>query len=213
RAARPAPRPGSAAASTASAARGGPGGSSLAPRWTGPGRERPAAGGRAVKPIATVAAVQAADKAAQEGGTPVEVLMRRAGAAVARAAAAELGEVAGRRVVALAGKGHNGGDACEALARLARRGVGAGALGTGDPEALDEQGRRCVALVRWAGGRVRRFAPELADRLLGGAELVLDGLLGTGSSGAPRGVVAEAIAATTGAAAPGGGVGIPPGGG
>ncbi|HYJ73300.1 MAG TPA: NAD(P)H-hydrate epimerase, partial [Actinomycetota bacterium] len=77
-----------------------------------------------MRPLATVAAVQAADKAAQEGGTPVEVLMRRAGAAVARAAAPELGEVAGRRVVALAGKGHNGGDACEALARLARRGVG-----------------------------------------------------------------------------------------
>jgi glucosamine 6-phosphate synthetase-like amidotransferase/phosphosugar isomerase protein len=35
-----------------------------------------------------VAAVQAADRAAQEGGTPVEVLMGRAGAAVARAAVA-----------------------------------------------------------------------------------------------------------------------------
>ena len=64
-----------------------------------------------MKPIATVAAVQAADKVAQEAGTGVEVLMGRAGAAVAAAAAAELGRVAGRRVVALAGKGHNGGDA------------------------------------------------------------------------------------------------------
>jgi NAD(P)H-hydrate repair Nnr-like enzyme with NAD(P)H-hydrate epimerase domain len=35
-----------------------------------------------VKPIATVAAMQAADAAAQEGGTPVEALMGRAGAAV-----------------------------------------------------------------------------------------------------------------------------------
>src|SRR4029450_5064340 len=172
---------------------------------------------------ATVAAVQAADAAAQAGGTPVAVLMGRArgagGAAAARglgraggrgggrpgaapppAAAEELGRVAGRRVVALAGKGHNGGDALEALARLARRGAGAEALVTGDPDDLDEQGRRCVALVRWAGGRVRRFAPELADRLLGGADLVLDGLLGTGSSGAPRG-------------GGGGGVGGTPGGG
>ena len=116
-----------------------------------------------MRPIATVAAVQAADKAAQEGGTPVEVLMGRAGAAVARAATAELGRVAGRRVVALAGKGHNGGDALEALARLARRGAGAEALVTGDPDDLDTQGRRCVALVRRAGGRVRPFSPELAD--------------------------------------------------
>ena len=137
-----------------------------------------------MRPIATVAAVQAADKAAQEGGTPVEALMWRAGAAVATAAAAELGEVAGRRVVALAGKGHNGGDACEALARLARRGVGAGAeaLVTGDPDDLDEQGRRCVALVRRAGGRVRAYDAGLAGRLLAGADLVLDGLLGTGSA-------------------------------
>ena len=164
-----------------------------------------------MRPLATVAAVQAADKAAQEGGTPVEVLMGRAGAAVAAAAARELGRVAGRRVVALAGKGHNGGDALEALARLARRGAGAEALVTGDPDDLDEQGRRCVALVRGAGGRVRPFTAELAGRLLAGADLVLDGLLGTGSSGAPRGAVAEAIAATGGAGAPVVAVDIPSG--
>ena len=40
-----------------------------------------------MKPLATVAAVQAADKAAQEAGTAVETLMGRAGAAVAAAAA------------------------------------------------------------------------------------------------------------------------------
>jgi ADP-dependent NAD(P)H-hydrate dehydratase / NAD(P)H-hydrate epimerase len=164
-----------------------------------------------VKPIATVAAVQAADKAAQEGGTPVEELMGRAGAAVATAAVGELGAVAGRRVVALAGKGHNGGDALEALARLARRGAGAEALVTGDPDDLDEQGRRCVALVRRAGGRVRPFTGELAGRLLAGADLVLDGLLGTGSSGAPRGAVAEAIGRTHAAEAPVVAVDIPSG--
>ncbi|HSO52452.1 MAG TPA: NAD(P)H-hydrate dehydratase [Actinomycetes bacterium] len=164
-----------------------------------------------MRPLATVAAVQAADKAAQDDGTPVEVLMGRAGAAVAAAAVRELGRVAGRRVVALAGKGHNGGDALEALARLTRRGAGAEALVTGDPDDLDEQGRRCVALVRAAGGRVRPFTTELAGRLLDGADLVLDGLLGTGSSGAPRGAVAEAIAATSGAQAPVVAVDIPSG--
>jgi ADP-dependent NAD(P)H-hydrate dehydratase / NAD(P)H-hydrate epimerase len=154
-----------------------------------------------MKPLATVAAVQAADRAAQERGTGVEELMGRAGAAVAAAAVDELGRVAGRRVVALAGKGHNGGDALEALARLARRGAGAEALVTGDPDDLDAQGRRCVALVRRAGGRVRAFDAGLAKGLLSGADLVLDGLLGTGSSGAPRGPVAEAIAAAEAAAA------------
>jgi ADP-dependent NAD(P)H-hydrate dehydratase / NAD(P)H-hydrate epimerase len=137
--------------------------------------------------------------------------MGRAGAAVARAAARQLGTVAGRRVVALAGKGHNGGDALEALARLADRGAGAQALVTGDPDALDAQGRRCVALVRRAGGRVRQFDAALAGRLLAGADLVLDGLLGTGSSGAPRGAAAEAIAAANDAAAPVVAVDIPSG--
>jgi hydroxyethylthiazole kinase-like uncharacterized protein yjeF len=164
-----------------------------------------------VKPLATVAAVQAADADAQAGGTPVEVLMGRAGAAVATAACRELGRVAGRRVVALAGKGHNGGDALEALARLAARGAGAEALVTGDPGDLDDQGRRCVALVRAAGGRVRRFSPELAGRLLAGADLVLDGLLGTGSSGAPRGAVAKAVEAVGTAGAPVVAVDIPSG--
>jgi len=97
--------------------------------------------------------------------------------------------------VAFAGKGHNGGDALEALARLARAGSGAEALLTTEPERLDAEGRRCVAAVRAAGGRVRVFQPELAGRVLADADLVLDGLLGTGSAGAPRGVVADAIGA------------------
>jgi ADP-dependent NAD(P)H-hydrate dehydratase / NAD(P)H-hydrate epimerase len=164
-----------------------------------------------VKPIVTVAAVQAADAAAERAGIPVAVLMGRAGAAVARAAARQLGTVAGRRVVALAGKGHNGGDALEALARLVGRGAGAEALVTGDPDALDAQGRRCVALVRLGGGRVRQFDAALAGRLLAGADLVLDGLLGTGASGAPRGAAAEAIAAANAAGAPVVAVDIPSG--
>ena len=163
-----------------------------------------------MKPLAGVEAVRAADTAAQLAGTPVEVLMGRAGAAVALAAVGQLGTVAGRRVVALAGKGHNGGDALEALARLARRGAGAEALVTGDPDGLDDQGARCVDLVRAAGGRVRPFDAALAGRLLAGADLVLDGLLGTGASGAPRGAVAEAIAASN-AAAPVVAVDIPSG--
>jgi hydroxyethylthiazole kinase-like uncharacterized protein yjeF len=152
-----------------------------------------------VKQLATVAAVQAADAVAEQAGIPVAVLMGRAGAAVARAAARQLGTVAGRRVVALAGKGHNGGDALEALARLAGRGAGVEALVTGDPDGLGEQGRRCVALVRRAGGRVRQFDATLAGRLLADADLVVDGVLGTGSSGAPRGAAAEAIAAANAA--------------
>ena len=164
-----------------------------------------------MKPVAEVAVVQAADRAAAQAGIPVAALMARAGAAVAAAGRELAGGAAGRRVVALAGKGHNGGDALEALARLARRGAGAEALTTHAPEELGEEERRCVALVQAAGGRVRLFSPELAGRLLAGADLAIDGLLGTGASGAPRGAVAVAIAAVGAARAPVVAVDIPSG--
>src|SRR6266516_3137343 len=148
-----------------------------------------------MKPLVEVPTIQAADTAAEAAGIPVATLMGWAGAAVAAAARDLLGGVTGRRVVALCGKGHNGGDALEALARLASRGAAAEALLTADPATLDQEGQRCVALVREAGGRVRPFEPALAERLLGQADLVLDGLLGTGASGAPRGSAAAAISA------------------
>ena len=162
-------------------------------------------------PLVDVPTIQAADAAAEAAGIPVATLMGRAGAAVARSGARLLDGVAGRRVVALAGKGHNGGDALEALAWLSRRGVGVEALVTGDPDVLEGEVARCAALVRAAGGRVRGFESALAGRLLAGADLVVDGLLGTGASGAPRGAVAAAIAACNRSPAPVVAVDIPSG--
>ncbi len=62
----------------------------------------------------------AVDAAAPES---VEVLIERAGAAVAATALAMLGGGYGRRVVVLAGKGNNGADGRSAAVRLRRRGV------------------------------------------------------------------------------------------
>ena len=73
-----------------------------------------------VIPILTPEEVRAADAAAPE---PVEVLVSRAGAAVARAAVELLGGTYGRRVVVVAGRGNNGADGREAARRLRRRGV------------------------------------------------------------------------------------------
>ena len=71
-------------------------------------------------PVVTVVEMQAIDADASE---PVDVLIARAGAAVARAAVAMLGGTYGRRVVVLAGKGNNGADGRVAAERLRRRGV------------------------------------------------------------------------------------------
>lgn len=71
-------------------------------------------------PIVTPEQMAAMDRAAPE---PVEVLIGRAGGAVARAALDILGGTYGRRVVVLAGKGNNGNDGREAARRLRSRGV------------------------------------------------------------------------------------------
>lgn len=71
-------------------------------------------------PVVRIAEMQAVDAEAPE---PVDVLVDRAGAAVARAALDLLGGAYGRRTVVVAGPGNNGADGRVAAARLARRGV------------------------------------------------------------------------------------------
>jgi hydroxyethylthiazole kinase-like uncharacterized protein yjeF len=73
-----------------------------------------------VIPIVTPAEMGEIDRQAPES---TEVLIGRAGAAVARAAVSMLGGCYGRRVVVIAGKGNNGNDGREAARRLRRRGV------------------------------------------------------------------------------------------
>ena len=70
-------------------------------------------------PVLTPEEMGEVDRAAAE---PVEVLIGRAGAAVARSAVAMLGGTYGRRVVVIAGKGNNGNDGRSAAERLARAG-------------------------------------------------------------------------------------------
>jgi hydroxyethylthiazole kinase-like uncharacterized protein yjeF len=70
--------------------------------------------------VLTPSEMAAVDAAAPE---PVEVLIRRAAAAVAHHAIDLMGGAYGRRVVVVAGKGNNGNDGRVAAALLARRGV------------------------------------------------------------------------------------------
>lgn len=102
-------------------------------------------------PVVTPEEMGAIDAAAPE---PVEELIERAGAAVARAAVELLGGTYGRRVVVLAGKGNNGNDGRAAAARLRRRGV-------------------LVEVVR----------ADLAPDRLPAADLVIDAAYGTGFRG------------------------------
>jgi ADP-dependent NAD(P)H-hydrate dehydratase / NAD(P)H-hydrate epimerase len=70
--------------------------------------------------VLTPEEMKAVDQAAPE---PVEVLIERAGSAVAHAALQILGGAYGKRVVVVAGKGNNGADGRAAARRLSGRGV------------------------------------------------------------------------------------------
>lgn len=111
-------------------------------------------------PVVNPEEMAAIDRAAPE---PVEVLIGRAGGAVARAALDLLGGAYGRRVVVLAGKGNNGGDGREAARRLRARGV-----------------------------RVVEVDAASAPARLPGADLVIDAAYGTGFRGTYRAPLVEA---------------------
>jgi len=76
-----------------------------------------------VQPVLTPEEMGDADRRAVAAGTPVAVLMERAGRAVAWAVRAHLGRTYGVRAVIACGKGNNGGDGLVAARVLAGWGV------------------------------------------------------------------------------------------
>jgi len=132
--------------------------------------------------VVTAAQSAARDRAAIDSGIPSRALMQRAGAAAAAEIVRAFGDDIARGVAVFAGPGNNGGDAWVVAASLAAVGVSVRVLDVADAKTDDARAER-------------QTARSLIDaREPGGAErIVVDGLLGTGSSGAPRGAIADAI--------------------
>ena len=99
-----------------------------------------------MRAILTAAAMRAAEQAASDGGTSVEELMERAGAALAEAVYRYAGP---QSVLILCGPGNNGGDGLVAARHLAARGVEArvAVLGRKDGEPLGPDTRPAPILV------------------------------------------------------------------
>ena len=111
-------------------------------------------------PVLTPAEMAAVDRAAE---APVEVLIERAGAAVAREALDLLGGGYGRRVVVLAGKGNNGADGRAAALRLRRRGVRVEVVDAlGAPDRLPTADL-VIDAAYGTGFRGEHLAPEVGD--------------------------------------------------
>lgn len=129
--------------------------------------------------VLTPEQMMAADRATVEAGTPVEVLMERAGWGLARAVRDLLGGTYGRRVALVCGKGNNGGDGLVAARVLRQWGMRA--------EVFELEG----GLDR--GGLVRSLAR---------ADVAVDAMLGTGFRGTLEGDAAAAAEAMNVGGAP-----------
>ncbi|MDP8957953.1 MAG: NAD(P)H-hydrate dehydratase [Actinomycetota bacterium] len=124
-----------------------------------------------MKPVLTPDAAAALDARSAQ---PVEVLMERAGLAVALAAVG-MGAGYGRRVVVLAGPGNNGGDGYVAARYLSRRGVAVEVLAWSPPRSPAARWARRSAEA-W-GVRIGEWGPPRP------AALVVDAVFGAGFSG------------------------------
>jgi len=132
--------------------------------------------------------------AAAEYGLPGIVLMENAGANAARLLAAR--GVAGP-VTVVCGPGNNGGDGFVIARHLELHGCAVRLLLACDVDHFDGDAAVNARVAVRAGLPIEPLAAAGADdwrRALAGADWIVDALLGTGASGAPRGPVATAIA-------------------
>lgn len=140
-------------------------------------------------PVLGVDQVIAIEQACVAAGHLLLELMEQAGAATAEVAQELLGPVGpateAPKVVILAGPGNNGGDGWVAADRLAACGYGVALITREPADAITAEPARTAALKADASGR---FAIEVLPDdeqlhgLLSDADLVIDGILGTGFS-------------------------------
>ncbi len=130
-------------------------------------------------PVVTPEEMGAADARTIASGTPELTLMTRAGRAVAWRVRSVLGGTYGRRVVVLCGSGNNGGDGRITAAALRAWGARADVVDV---------------------GRAGVEAPDHVRDLLGRADAVVDGIVGTGFRGALDGAIGELVTAVNDAA-------------
>ncbi len=144
--------------------------------------------------VTTARESAARDAAAIAAGTPSATLMARAGAGAAGEIVRRYHATSATPVAVFAGPGNNGGDGWVVAGELARHGIPVRVIAAADPRAPDAIAARAAALTT-PGVTVSTDAGE--------ARLIVDALLGTGASGAPRAEIAAALDAVRAARARG----------
>jgi len=148
--------------------------------------------------VSTAAEMQSIDRRAIQGmGIPGIDLMERAGRAVARVVGERMGSIAGRRVVAVCGRGNNGGDGFVAARILKERGADASVILIADVGSLTADAsvnhRRALSVHVPVIRALTAEALEAETGRIAAVDVVIDAVLGTGISGEVRGVAREAI--------------------
>lgn len=136
--------------------------------------------------VVTAAQMRAAEQQTEQAGTSTAQLMQNAGAAAAQIIASAVARGGpDARVLVLCGPGNNGGDGLVVVERLAEQGIAAAAYTVGRHDTVSTP----PLVVRHDDDR------ELAAlrRMLDGATVVVDALLGTGRSRAIDGDLAAIL--------------------
>src|SRR5687767_5142584 len=134
--------------------------------------------------VATASETVASERTTIERGTSSASLMRRAGESAAILLAERYQSTIAEGAIVFAGSGNNGGDGWVVAESLARSGIDVSVFEIAPPRTDEAIAARAAAVAQGrviAGGSVER------------RPLVVDAILGTGSSGVPREGAADAI--------------------
>jgi NAD(P)H-hydrate epimerase len=142
-------------------------------------------GPRWLEPLLDASAMRATDRwAIETKKVPSQVLMERAGEGLARVISEH---VPAGRIAVVCGKGNNGGDGLVAARLLRQAGRDVEVLLLWEPQWLSEDAR--AMLAKLPGGAHGGYDAARLEKAHG----LVDALLGTGSTGAPKDPVASVI--------------------
>ncbi len=144
--------------------------------------------------VLTAAQMRAADAWTEHNGTPVDTLMERAGTRAVERIEKHFGTQRGFRAAVVCGKGNNGGDGFVVARLLAQRGARVDVVALADEKEL--AGITAANWTRLAETEARRGADLSAFER---ADLVVDGMLGTGTNGPLAPAYANAVRAANAA--------------
>ncbi len=148
-----------------------------------------------MKKIATAEEMRRLDQAAIEtAGIPGLILMENAAVGLLRAVREILGDhLTHRRFIIVCGKGNNGGDGYALARHLFNRGAEVTVIAAGSVSELKGDAGVNAGIFKTIGGRIFEVKQSGSLPDLPAADMIIDGLLGTGLSGAAKGLIARLI--------------------